>query len=90
MYSLQILVVATYPIYTIVVSLVIAEHISYGAFDLPVTTNPIEIWAAPESRCRKEKDYFDKTFTPFYRTEQIFFKIIGIDNVRKINTLLYT
>ena len=36
-----------------------------------VTTDPIELWAAPESRSRVERKFFDETFRPFYRTEQI-------------------
>jgi len=46
-----------------------------------VTINPIEIWAAPSSRSRIEKDYFDNRFQPFYRTEQIYIKSVGLDKV---------
>lgn len=53
----------------------------FGTTRLIVTSNPIEIWAAPDSRCRIEKDYFDQTFQPFYRTEQIFIKSVGLDEV---------
>lgn len=55
--------------------------IGYGAFDLSVTTNPVEIWAGPNSRSRLEKEYFDENFRPFYRTEQIFIKAVGVDSV---------
>jgi Niemann-Pick C1 protein len=51
----------------------------YGAFDLQVTTDPVEIWAAPQSRSRLEKDYFDSRFEPFYRMEQVFVKAVGIE-----------
>ncbi|KAK5648998.1 hypothetical protein RI129_003890 [Pyrocoelia pectoralis] len=52
--------------------------LTYGAFSLNVTTNPVEIWAAPTSRSRQEKDFFDTEFQPFYRTEQIFIKAVNI------------
>lgn len=41
---------------------------------MQVTTDPVELWASPDSRSRIEKDYFDSRFGPFYRTEQIFIK----------------
>lgn len=81
-------VVASYPIIVLIVSLILAAAISAGSVFLVVTINPIEIWAAPNSRCRQEKDFFDETFNPFYRTEQIFFKIVGKSNVSKILIVL--
>lgn len=36
-----------------------------------ITTDPVELWANPHSRTRIEKNFFDKTFEPFFRTEQI-------------------
>ncbi|ODM87820.1 Niemann-Pick C1 protein [Orchesella cincta] len=36
-----------------------------------ITTDPVELWAGPHSRTRVEKDFFDKNFAPFFRTEQI-------------------
>ncbi|CAL1681672.1 unnamed protein product [Lasius platythorax] len=56
--------------------------LSYGIKYLSVTINPIEIWAAPNSRSRIEKDYFDNRFQPFYRTEQIFIKSVGLDRIK--------
>ncbi|XP_017791086.1 PREDICTED: Niemann-Pick C1 protein-like [Habropoda laboriosa] len=55
--------------------------LSYGITFLSVISNPIEIWAAPTSRARIEKDYFDSHFQPFYRTEQIYIKAVGLDKV---------
>ncbi|KAL6429081.1 hypothetical protein ACFW04_008102 [Cataglyphis niger] len=56
--------------------------LSYGIHYLSVTVNPIEIWAAPNSRSRIEKDYFDNNFQPFYRTEQIFIKSVDLDKIK--------
>jgi hypothetical protein len=53
----------------------------YGAFDLQVTTDPVEIWAAPQSRSRLEREYFGSRFEPFYRIEQVFVKAVGIEKV---------
>lgn len=45
-----------------------------GITELKMTTNPVELWAAPNSRSRIEKDIFDSNFGPFYRIEQIIIK----------------
>ncbi|KAL0275291.1 UNVERIFIED_CONTAM: hypothetical protein PYX00_003193 [Menopon gallinae] len=42
-----------------------------GVILLKVTVDPIELWADPRSQSRLEREYYDKTFQPFYRTEQI-------------------
>lgn len=48
---------------------------------MEITTDPVELWAAPHSRARSEKDFFDNTFGPFYRTAQIFIKPVTDQNV---------
>lgn len=47
----------------------------YVSFRL--TVDPIELWAAPDSRSRIEKTFFDETFRPFYRAEQVIIKAQG-------------
>ncbi|KAF6204978.1 hypothetical protein GE061_019145 [Apolygus lucorum] len=54
---------------------------SYGINYMVITTDPIQIWAAPSSSSRIQKDYFDSTFGPFYRSEQIFFLPKGLDKI---------
>lgn len=54
---------------------------SYGMSYIIITTDPIQIWASPHSQSRLEKDYFDSTFGPFYRSEQIFLRSKGLDKV---------
>ena len=49
-----------------------------------MTTDPIELWAAPESRSRVERKFFDETFRPFYRTEQI---IIHAKNLERVSLM---
>jgi Niemann-Pick C1 protein len=74
-------VFASHPAIVLFTSSWIVAALGYGAFNLQVTTDPVEIWAAPQSRSRLEKDYFDSRFEPFYRTEQVFIKAVGIDKV---------
>lgn len=45
-----------------------------GVYFFEVTTDPVELWSAPSSRARVEKNYFDNNFGPFYRTEQVVIK----------------
>lgn len=51
--------------------LVFTTILCLGILKLEITTDPVELWAAPNSRSRVEKDYFDKTFAPFYRIEHL-------------------
>ncbi|XP_060099886.1 NPC intracellular cholesterol transporter 1 [Heteronotia binoei] len=55
----------------IVFSLVIIAMCSSGLMFVKVTTNPIDLWSSPNSQARKEKEYFDTHFGPFFRTEQL-------------------
>lgn len=48
--------------------------LGYGLTELSMTTDPVELWAAPASQSRLEKDRFDSTFGPFYRIEQVIVK----------------
>lgn len=75
-------VFAKYPIITLFTISYIVVGLCHGIKYLSVTVNPIEIWAAPSSRSRLEKDYFDNRFQPFYRTEQIYIKSVGVNKVR--------
>ena len=70
-----------YPLPVIIVSVVIAGSLCSGIRWLEVTTDPIELWASPTSRSRIEKDFFDSTFRPFYRTQQIIVKARNLDSV---------
>ncbi|XP_065576909.1 NPC intracellular cholesterol transporter 1-like [Artemia franciscana] len=62
---------ARHPITVLLVSLVISGGLCAGVIFLKITIDPVELWAAPESRTRLEKNYFDENFGAFYRTEQI-------------------
>lgn len=63
------------------VGLVVAASLCAGIIFLKITTDPVDLWAAPHSRARLEKDYYDKNFEPFYRTAQIIIKPVGFESV---------
>ena len=63
--------VATYPISVLAMTLTIAIPCSIGFAFAKVTTDPVELWSGPNSRARTERVYFDETFVPFQRTEQL-------------------
>lgn len=54
---------------------------SIGIKFIIVTTNPVELWASPNSRSRVERTFFDSHFEPFYRTEQIIMTSKGLPEV---------
>ena len=62
------------PVLVLAITSWIVAGLSYGAFNLQITVDPVELWANPNSRSRIEKDFFDSRFGPFYRTNQIFIK----------------
>lgn len=78
---LSILVIAKYRVVVLCLSSWIIAGLSIGIINLEITTNPVELWASPNSRSRLEKDFFDNNFKPFYRTEQVFIKTVGIPEV---------
>ncbi|XP_038117109.1 NPC intracellular cholesterol transporter 1 homolog 1b [Culex quinquefasciatus] len=65
---------AGHPVLILAISSWAIAGLCYGIIFLEITTDPVELWAAPESRSRIEKDYFDTRFAPFFRTTQMFIK----------------
>lgn len=63
--------VAKYPVTVIICCLVFCTALAIGMTQLVITTDPVGLWAAPNSRSLREKIYFDEQFTPFYRTIQV-------------------
>ncbi|KAK9709012.1 Niemann-Pick C1 N terminus [Popillia japonica] len=55
--------------------------LGHGIKYLKVTTDPVELWASPNSRSRIERDYYDSHFEPFYRNEQIIITSIGLPTI---------
>ncbi|KAM4745811.1 NPC1-like intracellular cholesterol transporter 1 [Anableps anableps] len=62
---------ASYPLTVLLVAAIIVAIFSVGLKSIKLTTDPVELWSAPNSRARQEKDFHDKHFTPFFRTNQL-------------------
>lgn len=65
---------ARHPVLTLAVCSWLTAGLAFGVRHLIIVTDPVELWAAPESQTRLEKDYFDERFGPFFRTSQVFVK----------------
>ncbi|PAA93975.1 hypothetical protein BOX15_Mlig020273g3, partial [Macrostomum lignano] len=63
--------VADRPVIVLVAGLLLCVGLSCGVFFFQVTTDPVELWSAPDSMARQQKNFFDENFGPFYRSEQI-------------------
>ncbi|XP_065898211.1 NPC intracellular cholesterol transporter 1-like isoform X1 [Dysidea avara] len=64
-------IAATFWFLVVPVALLLLAACCVGLMFFEVTTDPVELWSSPSSRARKEKEYFDQHFGPFYRTAQI-------------------
>jgi hypothetical protein len=82
---LSVAVCAKWPWLVLLVGVAVAAALAVGVIYLEVTIDPVELWASPESRSRQEKDYFDKSFTPFYRTEQVILHAEGLTGVSSLS-----
>ena len=52
----------------------VSSSLDYGGWGLlkaQLQSDPIALWVSPSSDVFKDKQYFDDTFGPFYRTEQL-------------------
>ncbi|XP_028312759.1 NPC1-like intracellular cholesterol transporter 1 [Gouania willdenowi] len=62
---------ATYPLSVLFASALVVAVFAAGLKSIELTTDPVELWSAPNSRARQEKDFHDKYFGPFFRTNQL-------------------
>ncbi|KAI5292339.1 hypothetical protein KEM52_006430 [Ascosphaera acerosa] len=63
---------ATFPAFTIGVSVAFTALLSCGWIRAAVETDPVKLWVSPSSAAAQEKAFFDTNFGPFYRAEQVF------------------
>ncbi|XP_054427272.1 NPC1-like intracellular cholesterol transporter 1 isoform X2 [Pteronotus mesoamericanus] len=63
--------VASWPLTVLLVSVAVVAVLAGGLAFLKLTTDPVELWSAPNSRARKEKEFHDQHFGPFFRTNQV-------------------
>ncbi|XP_033828299.1 NPC1-like intracellular cholesterol transporter 1 isoform X1 [Periophthalmus magnuspinnatus] len=62
---------ATYPLTVLLISAIAVAAFATGLMHIELTTDPVELWSAPNSRARQEKDFHDSNFGPFFRTNQL-------------------
>ncbi|XP_050668817.1 NPC intracellular cholesterol transporter 1 homolog 1b-like [Leptidea sinapis] len=71
---------ASNPILMIMLTTWVIFAMSFGALNVNLTSNPLELWSSPDSRSRQELNYFNSRFEPFYRAAQIFLTMKGLDS----------
>ncbi|XP_052459855.1 NPC1-like intracellular cholesterol transporter 1 isoform X1 [Carassius gibelio] len=64
-------IMARYPVIVLPVCLVVVLAFAVGIKDIELTTDPVQLWSAPQSRAMREKAFHDANFDPFYRTNQL-------------------
>lgn len=78
---------ASHPWATLFAGGCIVVTLGHGIKYLNITTDPVQLWASPNSRSRLERTYFDEHFEPFYRTEQVIINAVNLDNVSKFTII---
>ncbi|XP_062943834.1 NPC1-like intracellular cholesterol transporter 1 [Cynocephalus volans] len=63
--------VASWPLTVLAVSIVVVVSLAGGLTFTELTTDPVELWSAPNSQARREKAFHDEHFGPFFRTNQV-------------------
>ena len=72
---------ASRPWAVLAITTVLIIAMCVGIRSTRITTDPVELWASPTSRSRLERKYFDEHFQPFYRTEQVIIRAVGLDKI---------
>lgn len=60
-----------HPCVVLLGSLMLVVASSGGLAYMRITTDPVELWSAPSSQARQEREYFGSHFGPFFRTTQL-------------------
>lgn len=79
---------ALYPWTVLCAGFVLVCCLTYGVIYVDLVTDPVELWASSTSQCRKERQYFNENFGPFYRVQQVIVTSNGLDNVNIGNLFL--
>ncbi|KAJ8715247.1 hypothetical protein PYW08_005228 [Mythimna loreyi] len=74
-------IMASRPWIVLFVGLCVVVGLGHGISYMIVTTNPVELWASPNSRSRLEREYFDSHFEPFYRNEMLIITSKGLPTI---------
>ncbi|CAN8003071.1 unnamed protein product [Ixodes pacificus] len=62
---------ARHPLPVLAASAAVVAICCSGLAFLTILTDPVELWSAPGSRARVERNLFNQEFGPFYRIEQV-------------------
>lgn len=62
---------ASHPWLTLFGGAVAVAILGSGIALVEITTDPVQLWASPTSKSRMEREFFDSTFEPFFRIEQV-------------------
>jgi Niemann-Pick C1 protein len=63
---------AQFPGITIITSVLVVLLLSLGWMNFEIERDPARLWVSPTSAAAEEKSFFDSSFGPFYRAEQVF------------------
>ncbi|KAM6965451.1 NPC1-like intracellular cholesterol transporter 1 [Aplochiton taeniatus] len=63
--------IASHPLKVLLACAIVVIAFAIGLMHIELTTDPVQLWSAPNSRARTEKDFHDKLFDPFFRTNQL-------------------
>ncbi|XP_044315818.1 NPC intracellular cholesterol transporter 1 isoform X1 [Drosophila rhopaloa] len=72
---------ASNPGMTLIAGASLVAILGYGISFIEITTDPVKLWASPNSKSRLERDFFDTKFSPFYRIEQIIIKAVNLPQI---------
>lgn len=67
---------ATSPWLTLASVFLFVGLLNIGWKKFQIETDPVRLWVSPSSESKQQKEFFDKNFGPFYRTEQVFITTI--------------
>ncbi|KAM9216146.1 NPC1-like intracellular cholesterol transporter 1 [Dugong dugon] len=72
--------VASRPLTVLGLSIAVVLGLAGGLASVELTTDPVELWSAPNSQARREKEFHDEHFGPFFRTNQAILAAPGRDS----------
>jgi len=75
------------PMETFAMASIVIALLNIGWKYFAVETDPVRLWVSPSSEAATQKHFFDDTFGPFYRTEQVFISATNGDTPVTYDTL---
>ena len=78
---------ATYPLTILLIVFSVSSFCALGVSYLTLEEEPAKLWVEPDSKVALEKEHYDSTFNPFYRTQQAILTPKG-DSVSSLPNIL--